>query len=45
LQWLKQRLLPNAEAMRARYGHDGDSGWRILWRRFDIGLRRMFGVK
>jgi hypothetical protein len=45
LQWLYQRLWPNVEAMRARYGHDGDSDQRVLWRRFAIGLRRLFGVK
>lgn len=45
MQWLYQRLWPNVEAMRARYGHDGDSDQRILWRRFAIGLRRLFGVK
>jgi Uncharacterised nucleotidyltransferase len=45
LQWLYQRLWPNVEAMRARYGHDGDSDGRILWRRFIIGLRRLVGMK
>ena len=45
LQWLYQRLWPNVEAMRARYGHDGDSDQQVLWRRFAIGLRRLFGVK
>lgn len=45
LSWLWQRLWPNAEAMRLRYGHDGDSNQRVLWRRFAVGMRRMLGMK
>jgi hypothetical protein len=45
LQWLQQRLWPNAEAMRARYGQHGDSAWQVRWRRLGIGLRRLFGMK
>lgn len=44
LQWLGQRVWPDVEAMRARYGQQGDSDWRVLWRRFTVGLRRMIGI-
>lgn len=42
LQWLGQRLWPDVEAMRERYGEPGEPGWRILWRRLGVGLRRLF---
>ncbi len=43
LQWLGQRLWPNPEAMRERYGDASEPGWRVLWRRLGIGLQRFFG--
>ena len=39
--WLGQRLWPNPEAMRERYG-SGDPAWRFMLKRIGIGLRRLF---
>lgn len=39
--WLCQRLWPNQEAMRERYGSE-DPAWRFMLKRIGIGLRRLF---
>ena len=39
--WLGQRLWPNPEAMRERYG-SGDSAWRFMLKRIGVGLIRLF---
>jgi Uncharacterised nucleotidyltransferase len=39
--WLGQRLWPNPEAMRERYG-SGDPAWRFMLKRIGVGLRRLF---
>jgi Uncharacterised nucleotidyltransferase len=40
--WLGQRLWPNPEAMRDRYG-SGDPAWKFMFRRIGIGLKRFLG--
>lgn len=41
LRWLRQRLLPDADYLRDRYGGDGRSLWRIAWGRLVQGRRRL----
>jgi hypothetical protein len=41
-RWLGQRLWPDPEAMRERYGGD-DPAWKFMFRRIGIGLKRFFG--
>lgn len=42
MQWMGQKLWPNPEAMRERYGSD-DPVWKFMFKRIGIGLRRLFG--
>ncbi len=41
LLWLGQRLWPNPEAMRERYGSD-DPVWKFMLKRIGAGLQRLF---
>ncbi len=39
-RWLAQRLWPNPEAMRVRYGDD-DPVWKFMIKRIGVGLKRL----
>jgi hypothetical protein len=41
MQWLKERVWPNPEAMRERYGKN-DPVWKFMFKRLVAGIRRVF---